>query len=380
MKYVFKNKFYIFLITIFDFVGKIFSSFFPKKKSIKNIDNILLVRLDHLGDVIHSLFIPQILKKYYPNAKITFLVSSGMREIVASNPFVDGVICFEAGWFNRDLKNKSSIKDIFKLIKELSSFKFDVGFDLRGDVRHILIMYLSKVKFKIGYGITGGKFLLELCPQYQKELSESDKNIRLVEQFLKNNLTIDKDFNIDGKISYDYLPFTPLEELNSKFDLGMPTPYILIHPFAGASSRMLPKEKWIDLISSLHNKYKNIGIIVAGRSNDTDFKLEGKNIINLVNKTTFKDLIGLCKVARLMISCNSGPAHIAYALNKPLLVIASGTNTIDNWFASSQNTRIIQKKTSCYDCQSEKCLKKRHECMENISVEEIMNEVNKLIS
>lgn len=380
MKYVFRNKIYIFLAAIIDLIGKIFLFFIPRTKNIDTVDNILLIRLDHLGDVIYSLFIPRILKKYYPNAKITFLVSSAMREIASSNPFVDSVICFNAPWFSRDPKTKSSLKELTKLIKNLSALKFDAGFELRGDLRHILIMYLSGIKFKIGYGITGGSFLLDLCPRYDKNSTEKDKNIKLVEEFLNKNLKKNINLITDEKPYYEYLPFTAQEELNLKFNLKPGKRYILIHPLAGALSRLWSNEKWAGLMHSLSEKYSDCGIIIVGRTKDGSLRFNGKNVIDLINKTTFKDLTGLCKISSLMISCNSGPAHIAYVLDKPLIVVASGTNTIDNWFKDSENTRIIQKKTSCYDCQTEKCLKQQHECMEEITVEEVMREAARLLS
>jgi ADP-heptose:LPS heptosyltransferase len=383
MKYAFRNKTYISLVRVFDLVGRIFFLPIIKKKYPDNVKRILLIRLDHLGDVVHSLEVAEVLKQYYPQAKITFLVSCNMQSILAKNPFVDEIICYDAPWFARRQKNKKYAEGLIGLTRQLSYGKYDLGIELRGDARQIIIMSLAGIKFKAGYGITGGSFLLELCPQYPGHLTERNKNIKLIEAVLKKAQRIPQSADLaTGKKSYEYFPFTTKPELLSKFNLKADKPPILIHPLAGVASRMWSEEKWSNLIRLLADKEEREIIIVDQRGENKNILIDKSraNVINLLDKTNLADLIGLCKIAGLMISCNSGPAHIAYVLNKPLVVIASATNSINNWFEINQNTYVIQKMTSCCDCHSQICPKDKHYCMEEISVEEVLGAVDRLTS
>jgi hypothetical protein len=102
MKYIFKKRWNIFLISLLDFFGNIV--FLPfklfKKKIPGNVGKILIIRLDHIGDVIFSTVVPQSLKAHYKGAKITLLVGSWARDIVINNPYIDEVICYDAPWFD----------------------------------------------------------------------------------------------------------------------------------------------------------------------------------------------------------------------------------------------------------------------------------------
>jgi len=107
MRYIFKKKRNVFLVSLFDFFGSIV--FLPfkllKNKIPGNIGKILIIRLDHIGDVVFSTMVPQNLKSHYKGAKITLLVGSwGKGDIVINNPYIDEVICYDAPWFDKNKK------------------------------------------------------------------------------------------------------------------------------------------------------------------------------------------------------------------------------------------------------------------------------------
>ena len=108
MYYTLKNRTFICIVYALDFIGKII--FFPfvlfKAKAPGNAGKLLIIRFDHIGDVIFSTVVPKNLKEHYKGAKITFLVGGWSREIVLSNPNVDEVICYDAPWFNRNKRKQ----------------------------------------------------------------------------------------------------------------------------------------------------------------------------------------------------------------------------------------------------------------------------------
>jgi len=144
-------------------------------------------------------------------------------------------------------------------------------------------------------------------------------------------------------------------------------------------------QRWEILIRKLLVNYPESYIVLIGQGNasyihDLCKELgENSRVVNLQGKTTLNDLVALCHLARILITCNSGPAHIAYLLKTPLVVIASGTNTIGNWFPANATTVALQKQTSCFDCQREICYKERHLCMEKISASEVLAKISTLM-
>ena len=91
--YVFKKKKNIYLVRIFDLIGSVIFFLFGLKrlKLPEKVKNILVIRLDGIGDVILSTPVYEALKKRYPSAKLTILVSSDTKGVIEMNPYVDNV-------------------------------------------------------------------------------------------------------------------------------------------------------------------------------------------------------------------------------------------------------------------------------------------------
>ncbi|MFH1645366.1 MAG: glycosyltransferase family 9 protein [Candidatus Omnitrophota bacterium] len=377
MKYIFKKKIYIFLFSIIDFIGKIFFAPFKvfSKKGPGNVGNILVVRLDHIGDVISSLPVLENLKKHYIGAKITLLVGSWVRPVVMNNPFVDEVICYDAPWFDRHKRGFFSYFGFIKLAFGLQKHHYDLGFDLRGDFRNIALMWLGGVKFRVGYGITGGNFLLNLCQFYKFAEHTTELSLGLL-----NSLGI-KIVTNKPKI---YL---------SKEDKGVVDNFfksecfndnqvkIILHPYAGYSSKNWLDERYIELISRLEAELK-AQVIVVGSFADkekVDFLIKGSlSAVNSCGLIPVQGLAELINKAALFIGVDSGPSHIAAATDIPCLLLYSGTNVAAQWAPKRENIKVIQKDIPCKDCGKVDC--ESNICMDLISVDDVMEEVRELIA
>ena len=371
MRYVFKNKFYAIFFYIFDFIGSVV--FLPgrlihKRNLVRNPKNILIIRLDHIGDVAAATSVPHNLKIAYPEARITFLVSSSSAGLLLNNPYINEMICFDAPWFSRGKKNINSWAVFWKLVKELKKVNFDLGFDLRGDFRHIILMWLARVKFRVSYGVTGGGFLLSIQGHYHKNLNALDKNLYLLEK-LNIKLIIRKQelflSNEEVRQVDDFLSSNNLNQVK----------FCIVHPVAGYTSKNWQEDKFAVLISKLYKELK-VSVILVGLDNDRDIvehiiAISGVPAINIAGKTSLRFLIALIQRANLFIGVDSGPSHIAAALDKPTLILYSGTNQAQEWAPKGNQVIIIQKDVACKSCEKPECHIKT--CMELISVEEVFD-------
>ena len=170
--YVLKDKLYLLAVILIDFCGDIIVSIlriFRASKFPPEVNNILVVRLDHIGDVVYSTCVPQNLKARYPQARVDFLVANWAKELIINNPYIDEIICYDPPWFSRGGKKTAWFVSLLKLIVKLRKKRYDLGFDLRGDLKHIVLMWLAGIKFIVGYGITGGAFLLDRNVRYGED-------------------------------------------------------------------------------------------------------------------------------------------------------------------------------------------------------------------
>ena len=263
MKYIIKKRPIKFLISIIDLIGSVIFVVvrFFHKKTPGNIANILLVKLDNVENTVLSTVVPKNLKLHYRGAKITFLVSTPAKNIVINNPYVDEVICYDAPWITNRGKSFSEFLKFFKLVREFSLHKYDIGFDLAVDFRHIILMSLAGVKFRVGYGVTGGGFLLHHLANFSYNIDKIENNIDLLKSMGINIVSSmpklyfseeDSKFtqNLLKKNNIDSDDFLSLINTDAKYDSGD-----------------WRKEKFSELIDILREHFSSKIVVIGSKIN-----------------------------------------------------------------------------------------------------------------
>lgn len=378
MKYIFKNKFYSFLFFLIDITGTVFSLPFLmfRRRLPGNVGHILLIRMDHIGDVVCSTPLPQNLKEHYRGAKITFLVSTAARGAVINNPYIDEVICYDPPWFSRGKKRIFEFRRFFVLTRELKRHNYDLGFDLRGDFRHIILMILARVRFRVGYGITGGGFLLNHKVNYRN-------NVHTIERSLDCLRSMGIDIIAqEPKVYPSAKDEESAEEFIKENNISAEDFTAVIHPYAGYSSKNWLDGRFAELMRSLYAKY-NARIILAGSGKDkinNDKLIDRSRVpaINAADRTSLGSLTSLISKASVFIGVDSGPSHIAALTKTPCVVLYSGTNNPWEWGPRNDKAIIIQTDIPCKGCERMNC--EHNICMDLISVEDVMDAVEKVTS
>jgi ADP-heptose:LPS heptosyltransferase len=377
MGYIFKKKRYAFFVFLIDLIGSII--FLPfrifKKRKPGNIANILVIRLDHIGDVIFSTAVARNLKEHYKGAKVTFLVGSFARGVVMDNTYIDEVICYDAPWFSRKGRRIFEFARFFKLANELKKHNYDLGIDLRGDFRHIVLMALSDIKFRIGYGITGGGFLLNRRVKYREGVHAIEHNLDLL-----RGMSVDIIAN-RPKIYVSKENEQTASDIISGNSLTKEDFITIIHTTAGYRSKNWLDYRFAELIEVISRKYKS-KIVLIGSDGDKEkngriLELSGVNGVNLSGETSLPVLTALIKRASLFIGVDSGPAHIAALEDIPSVVLYSGTNIADEWAGIGDKVVKIQKDISCKGCGKLDC--EDNICMDLISVEDVVDAVEEVL-
>ena len=151
--YHFKNPFKRGCIAFIDLLGVL--CLFPIRsgkrdsKSLQEIKKILLVRIDHLGDVL--LILPAIreIQSKFKNAHIDLLTTPEAC-LLLKNRVSFNLIPFHQNWFNSGSSLFQKVKEAAQLRKTFVDQKYDVAVDFRGDFRTILLLWLSKIKRRLG--------------------------------------------------------------------------------------------------------------------------------------------------------------------------------------------------------------------------------------
>ena len=341
-----------------------------------NPKNILIIKPSSLGDVIHSLPVLKILKKRYPEARISWVINEELSELIEGNPYIDEIFLFQRKRWNRWLKLPSNIIELMRFVIKIRKKGFDTVIDLQGLLRSGLITFLSGSPRRLGF-----KSAREFSPLfYTDKISLPDKKIHSVERYISavKFLSADgseRDFTISiPKEDIDYVDrFLKEKGINDSKKM------VVVNPWARWRTKCWPIKNYISLIKRLKEE-GFLPIIIS--SNEfktiTDDLMEGFSDppIAFVGQP-LKRLTELIKRSSLMVTNDSGPMHIAVAVNTPVIALFGPTDPLLTG-PYGEGHIVIQKNMDCVPCLEREC-SKEHVCMEMITVDEVIEKIRKRI-
>jgi len=143
---------------------------------MKTLRNLLIVRTDRIGDVILSLPLAGIVKKNYPDCRITFLLREYTKPLAENHPHIDEIMI---------LKSENNKLIYRENIKQIKSKKFDACIIVNPDFSISLMLYLSNIKIRIGTGFRLYSFLFNRkVYEHRKygEKHELEYNVNLLKE------------------------------------------------------------------------------------------------------------------------------------------------------------------------------------------------------
>jgi heptosyltransferase-3 len=324
--------------------------------------NLLIVRTDRIGDVVLTLPLAEIIKKYFPGCKITFLIREYTKSILGGNPFIDEVLILQ------EYEGRPLIKEN---VKKISGKNFDSCVIVYPTFSLALIIYLTQIKNIVGTGYRWYSFFFNhKVFQHRKyaEMHELEFNMKLLEVFGIKEKPCKKDisFNLIVKENQKVSEFINSTVKGNK-------KLVIIHPGSGGSAVDLPVEKFKELVLML-NERNDIELIITGSEQETklcESLIISERVHNLAGKFNLGELISLINKADIFISNSTGPLHIAAALGKntigfyPNLLQCSAKR----WGPYSDKSVVFKPQNECSDCEKEQCYKA--ECMNSIDMQNV---------
>ncbi len=380
LRYRFKSLWKRILMFCFDQAGTVFALPFGLSKktlTFHEVRKILVIRLDHIGDVVMTKPAIRALHKKFPHAEIDLLVSEEVAPLFRHAKEIRHVIQSPRSWFAKNISFGQSYREFFRLLNLIKKKHYDLGIDFRGDVRNILLMSMAGVGYRLGYGITGGGFLLHDNVPYDPAVHQVLSNLRLLESLHILH---------DNKL----LPFEHSNEETSVFwqkagkELSPSLkPRLILHMGSGYPSKRWPAEKFLELIYLLE-KEELAQIVLIGTESEKafmpDLKPLSDRLIDLRGKTQLSDLPVLFDASDLFVGNDSGPAHIAAAQGLEIVLLASGTNEIRYWYPWTEKLHIIQYEVPCSPCEAPVCPVDDHPCLENVTVSQVFETIRSVLA
>ena len=114
---------------------------------------ILIVKTSSLGDIIQSFPALDYLRRKFPEAQIDWVVENPFMELVKANPQISHVIPIESKKWRKNPLNVESRQQLLKFCRNLRKTRYDILFDLQGNLKSSAIVFFARAKKKIGFGL-----------------------------------------------------------------------------------------------------------------------------------------------------------------------------------------------------------------------------------
>lgn len=295
----------------------------PRAESLTSPRRILVVRLDHLGDVCFSRPALAALKAGFPEARLTTLTSGAGAELMRRDPNVDEALVWEAPWFARPGSPRPAT-GFLALARDLRRRRFDLALDLRGDLRHLVLLWLAGVPARAGYGITGGGFLAHVVPRLAVGTHEVERGLDLA-----------------AAVGATARPrrFTPLRVSAAERRGALARwqgrgPRVLVHPGAGDPAKRWPAARFAQVCDALTAAGCRVALIGTASEQAGAAAVRAacpRPLEDWCGRTSLAELLALIDTADLVLGHDSGPAHLAVTQGVPAVLLWSETNDPQEW-------------------------------------------------
>lgn len=345
------------------------------KRYKKIVYNILVVKLDSLGDVLRTTAILAPIHKRYPGASVTWVTRRNAVSLFENNPMVDRVLSVE------------DFQTTFIILME----RFDIVFSIDANYNSMLIASSAEARRRRGFFITADK-KIKIYPEDNKyahlwlEMGLNDilkkKNKLTYQEIILNILGLPKDnYNIFLRLSPDEIGegkrFLKEQGIKKKR-------HIIIGINPGAGNRWItkrwPPKNYVLLIKHMAQKYKNIRFFLYGGESDREI-VEGiaREATDYVINTGVNEMrrfFALLNLVDLLITGDTLALHVALALNKKVIALFGPTSSSEVYLYG-QGKKLCSS-VPCITCYRSTC-NNDFKCMENISVAIVINSIEGLL-
>jgi len=349
-----------------------------RKIETDKLQRALIIRTRAIGDILLTTPFIRTLKKRIPNIEIDYLCEPLGLPILQGNPYLNSIIAYEKNKLQKGAPSVR-IKETFRLYADLRKRKYDIVFDLFGNLRTALMSFLTGARYRVGFTFRGRqafyniKVKPDIEPKYNvfyhmdllKAINVENDGERLDFYFENEDKTYIESFLSAKKIS------------NKDVIIGL-------NPAGSWPTKRWPEQKFSELADMLVEDVKESKLIIIwgpGEAQMADSIITGmkgdKSRVFIAPDTSIKQLGALIKQMRVLITNDGAPKHIADALDTPTVAIFGPTN-YKSWNPVNNAIHIaVTSGIECAPCDKTEC----HDikCMESIRPEQVLGYVKKLL-
>ena len=283
---------------------------------LEDVREVLVLRLDRIGDLLMSLPALADLRAAFPAARIRLAVGRWSEEIARRAP-VDEVLVWSAPWVGRPSEGAERRRALWARARALRSPRLDLALDLQGDVRASWLMALTGAKERVGYANTGGARLLTRVVPLDETVSWIEQNQRAVAA-AAGAAAIGSGARVDLLTSADR---QRAREILSAAGLEGRRPVVGLHASGGRPVKQWPPARWREVAQRLQQEF-GAALVLTGTAADRTLAAEVARglagpVRDLTGQLSLVESLALIGALDLFLSADTGPMHMAAAVDAP---------------------------------------------------------------
>lgn len=329
----------------------------------------LIVRLGSLGDLVHAVPAVAALRAAYPDAQIDWLVEGAHAALLRHVPAISNVIVLKGRSVGGWLATRA----------ELRANRYDVAIDLQGLIKSAALSRLSGATRVLGFDTQALREpAARLFYTEQVNVGEGrhviEKNSALVERVIGDRRAGD----VPIAEAFALSPSPALETLRAA---GVHE-FVLLNPGAAWPNKRWPVASFAAVARWVHATYAWTPVVLWGPGEETiaDAIVAGApGVAVRAPKTTFNDLLALARASRLVLSGDTGPLHLACAMQAPVVALFGPTTPARNGPWDDRDVSI-SRYDQC-DCHYERACRRSVDqwCLGTITVDEVTAAITKRV-
>lgn len=352
------------------------------------VREVLVLRLDRIGDVIMSLPALAELRAALPDARIRLAVGRWSAEIAESAP-VNEVLVWSAPWVGRTDEGAEPFAALLAKAASLRRQSLDLAIDLQGDVRASLLLWRSGAKKRVGYANTGGRYLLSDVVPLDETVSWVEQNRRAVAcalgrapaQEARPAVLTEQDRDVARRL---------IETLG----LEKERPLVAIHPSGGRRIKQWPVSRWREVAARLQRDF-GATILITGSAKDAPLAGElshglERRPIDLTGRLALRETLALLERLDLVLSPDTGAMHMACAVDSPSVSVFGPSDPV-RYFSGGSGQRgtrhvVVRAELWCAPCNlirkpPRECARaEAPECLALVSVDAVYREAAAMLA
>lgn len=336
-------------------------------RSSQAIQKILIRGANWLGDAVMTLPALREIRRIFPQARITMWTKQSLQELFIGTDLIDDILAGQG--------------DSVRLqARAIRAGTFDLAILFQNSFRAALMTFLGRVPLRCGYRTHGRGFLLT----HAIPVDPAHRLRHQVVYYL--NLVAQLEHALVGQTDVDYakpalyLPVSPERRqeglrMLAGYGIGRDRKLVLINPGATNSrAKQWHAERFAVVADRLLSR-GDTHVVFIGAQEETGLtqmivqQMSGHPTV-MTGRTTLTQLLAVMSCADLLISNDTGPAHLAAAIGLPTLVIFGPT---EYWATRPLATcaKVIRQPVGCAPCMLREC-PVDHRCMRRISINDVL--------